>query len=116
MLPVAILSSLLNNTTVVMLFINVVKIWSKKLSITPSKMLIPLSYAAGLGGVCTIIGSPTNLVIAGFYKEKTEDVLEELPIIDKEYISNENIQKEDINSISFPTVSEEDTIIKEPEH
>ncbi|MCI6712241.1 MAG: hypothetical protein SO067_02280 [Bacilli bacterium] len=48
-------------------------------------------------------------------KEKTEDVLEELPIIDKEYISNENIQKEDINSISFPTVSEEDTIIKEPE-
>ena len=75
MLPVAILSSLLNNTTVVMLFINVVKIWSKKLSITPSKMLIPLSYAAGLGGVCTIIGSPTNLVIAGFYKEKTGDVI-----------------------------------------
>ena len=49
MLPVAILSSLLNNTTVVMLFINVVKIWAKKLSIAPSKLLIPLSYAAGMG-------------------------------------------------------------------
>ena len=53
-------------------------------------------------------------------KEKTEDVLEELPIIDKEYNSNEknrneNIQKENINSIPFPTISEEDTIIKEPE-
>ncbi len=75
MLPVAVLSSLLNNTTVVMLFINVVKMWSKKLGITPSKMLIPLSYAAGLGGVCTIIGSPTNLVIAGFYKEKTGEAV-----------------------------------------
>lgn len=75
MLPVAVLSSLLNNTTVVILFINVVKMWAKKLGITPSKMLIPLSYAAGLGGVCTIIGSPTNLVIAGFYKEKTGDAI-----------------------------------------
>ncbi len=75
MLPVAFLSSLLNNTTVVMLFISVVKMWAKKLGITPSKMLIPLSYAAGLGGVCTIIGSPTNLVIASFYKEKTGEAV-----------------------------------------
>ena len=47
MLPVALLSSLLTNTTIVALFINIVKIWSKKLGISPSKLLIPLSYASG---------------------------------------------------------------------
>lgn len=61
----------LSNTAVVMLFINVVKMCAKKLNIKPSKMLIPLSYAAGLGGVCTIIGSATCLVVAGLYLERT---------------------------------------------
>ena len=55
MLPVAGLSSVLSNTTVVALFVNIVKIWAKKLHIAPSKLLIPLSYASGLGGVCTLI-------------------------------------------------------------
>ena len=54
MLPVAMLSSMLSNTTVVALFINVVKMWSKKLGVAPSKLLIPLSYASGMGGVCTL--------------------------------------------------------------
>ena len=44
MLPVAALSSFLSNTTVVALFVGIVKIWSKKLNISPSKLLIPLSY------------------------------------------------------------------------
>ena len=52
MLPVAVLSSFLSNTTVVTLFVNVVKMWSKKLNVSPSKLLIPLSYASGMGGVC----------------------------------------------------------------
>ena len=43
MLPVAALSSFLSNTTVVALFVNIVKMWSKKLNISPSKLLIPLS-------------------------------------------------------------------------
>ena len=43
MVPVAVLSSFLSNTTVVAIFIKVVKIWSKKLNIAPSKLLIPLS-------------------------------------------------------------------------
>lgn len=67
MLPVAMLSSMLSNTTVVALFINVVKMWSKKLGVAPSKLLIPLSYASGMGGVCTLIGTPPNLIISGFY-------------------------------------------------
>ncbi|SFW22193.1 Di-and tricarboxylate transporter [Prevotellaceae bacterium HUN156] len=71
MLPVALLSSFLSNTTVVALFVNIVKIWSKKLGISPSKLLIPLSYASGMGGVCTLIGTPPNLIISGLYEEKT---------------------------------------------
>ena len=71
MLPVAVLSSFLSNTTVVALFVNVVKMWAKKLGVSPSKLLIPLSYASGMGGVCTLIGTPPNLIISGLYEEKT---------------------------------------------
>lgn len=71
MLPVAILSSFLNNTTVVALFVNVVKMWGKKLHIVPSKLLIPLSYASGMGGICTLIGTPPNMIISGMYAEQT---------------------------------------------
>lgn len=71
MLPVAVLSSFLSNTTVVAMFVNIVKMWSKKLGISPSKLLIPLSYASGLGGICTLIGTPPNLIISGLYAEKT---------------------------------------------
>ncbi|MBO4622021.1 MAG: SLC13 family permease, partial [Paludibacteraceae bacterium] len=75
MLPVATLSSFLSNTTVVALFVNIVKIWSKKLNISPSKLLIPLSYASGMGGVCTLIGTPPNLIISGLYEEKTGEAM-----------------------------------------
>ena len=71
MLPVAALSSFLSNTTVVTLFVNIVKMWSKKLGISPSKLLIPLSYASGMGGVCTLIGTPPNLIISGLYADHT---------------------------------------------
>ena len=71
MLPVAALSSFLSNTTVVALFVGIVKMWSKKLNISPSKLLIPLSYASGMGGVCTLIGTPPNLIISGLYADST---------------------------------------------
>jgi len=71
MLPVAALSSFLSNTTVVTLFVGIVKMWSKKLGISPSKLLIPLSYASGMGGVCTLIGTPPNLIISGLYADET---------------------------------------------
>lgn len=71
MLPVAGLSSFLSNTTVVALFVGIVKMWSKKLGVSPSKLLIPLSYASGMGGVCTLIGTPPNLIISGLYAEGT---------------------------------------------
>ena len=75
MLPVAALSSFLSNTTVVALFVGIVKMWSKKLGISPSKLLIPLSYASGMGGVCTLIGTPPNLIISGLYAESTGEAM-----------------------------------------
>ena len=75
MLPVAALSSILSNTTVVALFVGIVKVWAKKLHTAPSKLLIPLSYASGLGGVCTLIGTPPNLIISGLYATDTGEHL-----------------------------------------
>ena len=67
--------SFLSNTTVVALFVGIVKMWSKKLGISPSKLLIPLSYASGMGGVCTLIGTPPNLIISGLYAENTGEAM-----------------------------------------
>ena len=67
MVPTSILAALLNSVNVVALFIDAVKIWSRKLNIAPSKLLLPLSYAATLGGMCTLLGNSSNLIIAGLY-------------------------------------------------
>ena len=66
---VAFFSSLLNNTPVVALMIPYVTDWSKRNGVNPSKLLIPLSYAAILGGMITLIGTSTNLVLNGFLEQ-----------------------------------------------
>lgn len=71
MLPIASLAAFLNSVNVVALFIDVVRIWARRLGIEPSRLLIPLSYAATLGGTCTLIGNSSNLVISGLYAERT---------------------------------------------
>lgn len=65
MAPVAAISAFLNNTPLVAMLIPAVQDWAKRLGISPSRLLIPLSYAAILGGTCTLIGTSTNLVVAG---------------------------------------------------
>lgn len=65
MLPVAGISAFLNNTPVVAMFVPVIGEWAKRMRISPSKLLMPLSYAAILGGLCTLIGTSTNLVVQG---------------------------------------------------
>jgi di/tricarboxylate transporter len=47
------------------MFVPVVGDWSRKLRLSPSKLMIPLSYAAIFGGTCTLIGTSTNLVVNG---------------------------------------------------
>ena len=65
MLPVSVLSAFLNNTPVVIIFAPIIKRWSEKLNLSYKKFLIPLSYATILGGMCTLIGTSTNLVVHG---------------------------------------------------
>ena len=75
MVPIAVLSALLNAVNVVALFIDAVKIWARKLDVPASKFLLPLSYAATLGGMCTLLGSSSNLVVAGLYLSATNTSL-----------------------------------------
>ena len=72
MTPVMGMSAFLNNTPVVAMFIPVVSDWSRKLRISPSKLMIPLSYAAIFGGICTLIGTSTNLVVNGLLIAATD--------------------------------------------
>ena len=70
--PVAGLSAFLNNTPVVAMLIPAVNDWAKRLHLSVSKLMIPLSYAAIFGGTCTLIGTSTNLVVNGLVIENTD--------------------------------------------
>lgn len=66
MLPiVSFISAFLNNTPIVVIFAPMIKRWAEKHGVAATKLLIPLSYATILGGVCTLIGTSTNLVVHG---------------------------------------------------
>ena len=69
LLPVSALSAFLNNTPVVIIFAPMVRNWAEKMNLSPQKFLIPLSYATIFGGICTLIGTSTNLVVHGLMLE-----------------------------------------------
>lgn len=75
MTPVAFMSAFLNNTPVVAMLIPAVNEWARKFGLSNSKLMIPLSYAAILGGTCTLIGTSTNLVVNGLVTERTGEGL-----------------------------------------
>ena len=66
---IASVSAFLNNTPVVVVFIPIIKQWASRTGLPLRKFLIPLSYAAILGGMCTLIGTSTNLVVHGMMLE-----------------------------------------------
>ena len=76
-------SAFLNNTPVVVIFAPILKNWSKKVGLSCTKFLIPLSYATILGGLCTLIGTSTNLVVHGMMIDKG---MEGLKMFDLAYI------------------------------
>ena len=63
MLPAAILSAFMNNTPVVAVLMPVIGDWGRKNRVSVSHLLMPLSFAAILGGLCTLIGTSTTMVI-----------------------------------------------------
>ena len=64
LITVAFASAFINNTPVVVLFIPVVMSMCCKFNLSPSKFLIPLSYASILAGTCTLIGTSTNIIVS----------------------------------------------------
>ncbi len=75
---VSFISAFFNNTPVVVIFAPMIKNWARKMKLPPTKFLIPLSYATVIGGICTLIGTTTNLVLHGMliqeYKEEATAV------------------------------------------
>ena len=69
MAPVIGASAVLNNTPVVAMMLPLVKGWARDARLDPAKLLLPLSYAAVLGGTCTLIGTSTNLVVQGLLRQ-----------------------------------------------
>lgn len=70
MVPVISLSAFINNTPIVTMLISPLQNWAISQKIKPSRLLIPLSYAAILGGTITLIGTSTNLVVQGLLLER----------------------------------------------
>lgn len=75
MVVVASLSAFFNNTPLVAMLMPYVNSWSKDNNTSPSLLLIPLSYAAILGGCVTLIGTSTNLIVNGLAVESGFDSL-----------------------------------------
>ena len=70
MLPtISFISAFLNNTPVVVIFAPIIKRWAESVKLPATKFLIPLSYVTILGGICTLIGTSTNLVVHGMILE-----------------------------------------------
>ena len=70
---VTFISAFFNNTPVVVIFAPMIKNWARKMKLPPTKFLIPLSYATIIGGICTLIGTTTNLVIHGMLLQEAKD-------------------------------------------
>jgi di/tricarboxylate transporter len=68
-LPVAVMSAFINNTPIVAMFLPTLDGVARRCRIAPSKLFMPLSFASILGGVCTLIGTSTNVIVAGLLHE-----------------------------------------------
>jgi di/tricarboxylate transporter len=63
------ITAFINNTAVVAVFLPIIEDWCKKQGISPSKLMIPLSYVTVLGGMITLIGTSTNILASGVSKQ-----------------------------------------------
>ena len=70
MILVGVLSAFINNTPVIAIFLPILLAAAKDNNISPSKMLMPISFASMLGGVCTLIGTSTNILVSSIAEKK----------------------------------------------
>lgn len=75
MLPMAAMSAFMNNTPLVAMMMPVVLDWGKKFRISASKLMMPLSFATILGGLCTVLGTSTNVIVSQLLKTETSEPL-----------------------------------------
>ncbi len=84
--PVLGLSAFTNNTPIVAMLVPVVVDWCRRRGISPSRMLLPISYLAILGGTCTLIGTSTNLVVNSLlyqtFQSNQDPRLEPMPLFE----------------------------------
>ncbi|GLI68061.1 hypothetical protein VaNZ11_012389 [Volvox africanus] len=73
-IAVASVSAVMNNTPLVAVMIPVVEAWCRQNNHHVSRFMIPLSYAAILGGLCTIIGTSTNLIARGLAQQEVPEL------------------------------------------
>lgn len=74
-MPAAGISAFINNTPLVAMMIGQVTTWCKQRGVSPSLLLLPISYAAILGGTLTVIGTSTNLVASGLLEATGEPAI-----------------------------------------
>lgn len=67
---ISLMSSIMNNTAVVIIFIPILIDVAAKIGVSASKLLMPVSFAAIMGGICTLIGTSTNLLVASIAEER----------------------------------------------
>lgn len=72
---VGVISAFINNTAAVAIFIPVIMSISSRIGVSPSKLLIPLSFAGMFGGVCTLIGTSTNILVSSIAVERGMDAI-----------------------------------------
>lgn len=70
MILVGVLSAFINNTPVIAIFLPIILGVAKETKISASKLLMPISFASMLGGVCTLIGTSTNILVSSIAEEK----------------------------------------------
>lgn len=87
-------SAFLLNTAVVAMAMPVVLDWCRKRGISPSRLLMPVSYLAILGGVCTLIGTSTTLVLNDMLKVEYQSRMAEVEKLEKEKSGQDNHVKD----------------------
>jgi len=70
MASVLTISAFIMNTAVVAMFVPIVLDWCRRRGVSPSRLLIPVSYLAIMGSTCTLIGTSTNIIVNGLLKEE----------------------------------------------